>query len=869
MSGKSMKTIFDVLARDGATPVLNKVSGSFGRMRQAAKNANMALGGMNAGVASMQRRMQGIMAGGVVGAGFLKVGAGLQGLIKESVKQAGDLEYELATLKGISGATAKEMNLLADAAARAGVETQFTPTQAVQGLQNLAQQGFTTAQQLEGLMPALLLSGASGGKVPLADAAKLSAQVVKGFGRAAGDAGIMVDQMVKTTTKSGMAIDDLAGAMQFASSAAQNMEVDFTSTLATLGLIKNVIPSAEVAGSAFQILTARISKPLNQKKLKQNLGIDVVDQATGEFRGFGALLLDISSKFAKMKGGKRAGLIQEIFGPRGMKGIMPLMTQLEKGITTQTGEVLKGQEAWAYWMNELDEDKVKGFAKSMNDMKLDTLTGQMELLTGSVQTFMMELGKGSAQFSKGIVKSFLAAFNTMLSVFQELPQGLKTGIAAFTMISGTVMTFVGAILLARVGLRLFGFSLSGLVMGIGKMLLIAAPLTILFGGIALGAYGIARAVSGGFGKSATKTTTFFDKVKMGFKGMVDIVKLGGLSKETEKEFLKMGKSPMLAAFFKRFIDGWRKAKEFFSGVVKGFDEGLVRLEQPWQRLTDTVGRIFDIWTGGTQRSIKSTNEWKERGEVFGDKLVDISESVLTLTTRFAELGESMAKSFEGVTVDDLIDDLEKVLGAVTSIIGAIADVIRGLNFVGKAIGEGAAEIWLRQVEASENIAAVRLGGNRKELEEYDRKRRAALDPGRLGRPGELDSRTFDAAMAGRNRTREMIHARISGTGEPIETRGQAQEVNNEINRLTRALNQRRKEIIDYQKSSRYDDARSAERSILKDELAKIQKALQTSPQVIEINVDGKRLFEVVTEKQREDREDSFDDPNMSPVTSGG
>lgn len=699
---KTLKTIFDVMARDSATPTLNKVTGSFGAMRAAARTADQALGGMNAGLAAMQKKQAAIMAGGVIGAGLIKAGSMMQNFIGAAVKESGNLEYELANLKGISGATTKEMEALAQAARKAGIETQFSPTQAVQGLSNLAQQGFTASQQLGALMPALLLSGASGGKVPLADAAKLTAQVIKGFGRSAEDAGIMVDQMIKTTTKSGLAVEEIAGAMQYASSAAQNMEVDFRSTLATLGLIKNVIPSAEVAGSAFQILTARLSQPLNQQKLKKNLGIDVIDESTKKFRGFGSILLDMSEKLAGMASGERAAIVQEIFGPRGMKGMIPLITQLSTGITTQTGAVLKGREAWKYWMSELDEKKVDGFAQAMNEMKLNTLNGQLELLTGSVQTFLGELGKGAAQISKLGVKALLKGFNTMLSVFQELPEGLKTGIASFLLIGATITKFIGILLIARVGLRLFGFSLSSVILGIGKMILIAAPLTLLFGGIALGAYGVYKAVATNFGRAADSATSFVDKVKMGWKGLIDIIQTGGLREATVKELEAMGDQPGLIRFFNWFEGAWKKAKAFFDGVTSGFIDGLSRLEKPWNEFTQTVTRIFDLWTGGSDKAIASTNTWENRGYRFGDTLIFLSETVLELMNRFFLLGESISKSMGDVTFNDVIDGLKSIVivtGSVIKVFGYVATAIQWMgklfDVVGTWIGEKIGSIVLR------------------------------------------------------------------------------------------------------------------------------------------------------------------------------
>lgn len=863
------------MARDSATPVLNKVTGSFGAMRAAAKTADATLGGMNAGLALLQKRQAAIMAGGVIGAGLIKVGNVMQDFIGSAVKEAGNLEYELANLRGISGATAREMETLAAAARKAGIETQFSPTQAVQGLSNLAQQGFTAAQQLGALMPSLLLSGASGGKVPLADAAKITAQQIKGFGREAEDAGIMVDQMVKTTTKSGLAIDDLAGAMQYASSAAQNMEIDFRSTLATLGLIKNVIPSAEVAGSAFQILTARLSKPSNQEKLKKNLGIDVVDEATKKFRGFGKILLEMTEKMGEMPSGERAAMVQEIFGPRGMKGMIPLITQLNKGITTQTGEVLKGRDAWKYWMSELDEEKVKGFAQTMNEMKLNTLNGQLQLLTGSIQTFLGELGKGAAQMSKLGVKAILSTFNTMLTIFQKLPEGLKTGIASFLLIGATITKFIGILLIARVGLRLFGFSLTSVILGIGKMLLIAAPLTMLFGGIALGAYGIYKAVSTNFGRAADSATSFVDKVKMGWKGMIDIIQTGGLREATVKEFEKMGEQPGLVRFFNWFEGAWKKAKAFFDGVSQGFIGGLDRLEKPWNEFTQTITRIFDIWIGGSKDSITSTNEWEQRGYRFGDTLLFLAETVLYLMNRFFELGESISKNLSGTSFNDIIVSLKSIIIVVGSVIKGIGYIGEAFNIVGTTIGEIVARFILNFMSLGKIIKGaftldldlIKIG-----FEQFKENLfggySSLLNPieeTQKNKPPEKKLRKiFQQAEYTSTETGGVI--RLPETMIVSGPESARRPQTSRVDEVARQMMIQRAELAqgpEYEADKKKRDEQHYEQI---EELRKLRAQVAQSAamkRVTTINVDGRKLGEFVEEAKAREESDNFDNSNMT------
>ena len=57
------------------------------------------------------------------------------------------------TTAGLSNATAGEMDMLKKAAIQAGIETQFSPTEAVKGLNELAQAGYSAKESVDLLRP--------------------------------------------------------------------------------------------------------------------------------------------------------------------------------------------------------------------------------------------------------------------------------------------------------------------------------------------------------------------------------------------------------------------------------------------------------------------------------------------------------------------------------------------------------------------------------------------------------------------------------------------------------------------------------------------------------------------------------------------
>jgi len=117
-----------------------------------------------------------------VKAGFLLAGAGALGLMTsfKLAGAAGEFEMGLAGVGAVARATESELKALEARAIRAGIETQFSPTEAIEGLRNLAVQGFTADEAMTALGPSLDL--AAGGQISVAQATATSAAALRAFG---------------------------------------------------------------------------------------------------------------------------------------------------------------------------------------------------------------------------------------------------------------------------------------------------------------------------------------------------------------------------------------------------------------------------------------------------------------------------------------------------------------------------------------------------------------------------------------------------------------------------------------------------------------------------------------------------------------
>ena len=217
---------------------------------------------------------------------------------------AGKFQEAIAAVGAVSNATASELQALHDAALEAGIQTQFTPTEATKGLQELAQAGFNAKESIRLLIPSLDLAAGSLGELTPEAAAGVAAQSMKAFGISVDGAGFAVDQMLQAVNVFALRAGELPLALGHAADGANALKQNLGETLIALGLIKNVIPGVERASTAAAVAMERLADPRVQKIL-HGIGVEVT-QGKGEFRKFLDVIGDVAPKLAAMNDQQRA-----------------------------------------------------------------------------------------------------------------------------------------------------------------------------------------------------------------------------------------------------------------------------------------------------------------------------------------------------------------------------------------------------------------------------------------------------------------------------------------------------------------------------------------------------------------------------------
>jgi len=419
------------------------------------------------------------MAGGITGA-MSQIGVAFAGLttavaplvaLTGLADKAGKFTFELTRVANISGATAEQLDRLRGAAIDAGIATQFSPTEAVQGLQQLASVGLNTEDQIKALVPSLDLAAAH--SISVADASFAATSAMKQYNIQTDDLSFALDRMTRITSLTALQGRELRRALAGVGGGAKAAKQGLSEMLIMMGLSRSAGLDVGVASSGISMGLMRMST--TGKKHLADLGVAVGDEA-GRFRDFGDILLDLSKATEKQTEVERAATLTRIFGARAIKPAVAIMSQLEDGIKTHTGTTVKGAEALAYYRKELEGSS--GTLAKFRERLLDTFEGQKILIKGTLETIQIVLGEPLARAFKPIVKFVTGKLNEILQWFEALPKATKDGIARIAMLAGSLTAVLGAVIALKAAIPLFLPFLGALKVGLGSTMFLMAKMLV-------------------------------------------------------------------------------------------------------------------------------------------------------------------------------------------------------------------------------------------------------------------------------------------------------------------------------------------------------------------------------------------------------
>lgn len=474
--------------------------------------------GLDSTTEEAQKKFSAGLVGFTKGAGLVTAGAvGIAGSFKLA-GTFGNFEQGLAKVRAIAGITAGslEATKLEAAALQAGLDTQFSPQQAVEGLANLAAVGFTAQEQIDSLNPSLDL--AAGGMIEVSQATATVSSALKVFGLQSDQAGIAADKLLKISNLTALQAADLELALGTVARGAGATKQNLDEMLISMGLVKNTGVSASVAASSTSIALLNIAK--NSKKFKKELGVSVTD-SQGKFKDFITIVREVEEKTKGITNeAKKAKLLQELFG-RGLTSVVAINKQINEGIKGTNGELVKGAAAVDLLRSRMKG--AEGTAESFRKQMQAGFKGQVTLLKGSLATLAIALGKPMAEILKPVIKGLIVVINAMIKAFSALPGPVQKMIALLPLLASGFLVAKGAMMVFRGASVLLGPAMAAMkVSMLGALAPLVPFLPIILGvaaaiGILVFAF---KKNIGGFGDAVNEA---FADLKEVFGEIVDLV----------------------------------------------------------------------------------------------------------------------------------------------------------------------------------------------------------------------------------------------------------------------------------------------------------------------------------------------------------
>jgi TP901 family phage tail tape measure protein len=365
---------------------ITKFDGHLRKVEASANRTSNAVGG---------RLAKGLKVAGAAAA----VGLGY-GLYK-AAKVGSEFESQMDSVGAVSEASGKQMKALEKQALKLGEATFFSANDVAKAQGELVKGGLKTSQILGGALPAAL-SLAEAGQLDLAVASETTVNAMKLFGLEGKDAGQIADMLATAANKTTADVTDFAMALKQGGSVAKLAGLDLNKTVTILEALAEAGIKNSDAGTSMKTSLVQLLKPSEkQAKLAKELGIQWTTQA-GTIKTAAGLSKELQRATDGMTKAERAKTLATLAGTDGVRTLNALY------------------DAGPAKLRSLERANQKqGTAQEIASRKMDNFKGDLEQLSGSIETFGIKTYKAFAPALRSIAQDGTEFVNELSDIFSD------------------------------------------------------------------------------------------------------------------------------------------------------------------------------------------------------------------------------------------------------------------------------------------------------------------------------------------------------------------------------------------------------------------------------------------------------------------
>lgn len=420
-----------VRAKDDATAKIQKVktelNGLKGKAYTVAINVKQ-----NGDIGGMKDKLSGMAAGAMAGlpvqaAGFAGLGYG----VFDAVKNYSDFTAQLSQIKAVTGLDAEAMDAVKEKALELGADTQFSSTEAAQGMTELLKAGVSVKDVLGDASQAAL-DLAAAGQLSLPEAAEIMSTAMNAFHM--DDATHAADVLVGAANASATGVQELKYSLSAVSAVAAGVGMSFDDTNTALAVFANNGLKGSDAGTSLKTMLMNLSPQTKQATEEmQRLGL-LTDEGTSKFfdqEGHLRSLSDIAGLLQEHLSGltdeEKMNALSTMFGSDAIRGGMIMLREGAKGVKDMNAAM---KDITAHETAKVAMDNLRG---SLLRLKSAWENLTIKLLDHGVgdglRGFTEEFGKLTSHFS-GLIDDGLQVTD-VIKIVGEGINDLKNKFLAF------------------------------------------------------------------------------------------------------------------------------------------------------------------------------------------------------------------------------------------------------------------------------------------------------------------------------------------------------------------------------------------------------------------------------------------------------
>lgn len=337
-----------------------------------------------------------------------------------------DFEQGMAKVQAISDTTGSELELLTEKAKEIGESTQWSSTQAAEGLQYLALAGWDTQSMLAGITPIVNLATAS--TENLGTVSDIVSDSLTAFGLSAKDTEAFCDVLASTVSNSNTNVAMLGETFQYAAPLAGALGFSMQDVALAAGLMANAGIKASVSGTALRTLFANMGEKIELTGQAFDKTTISTKNQDGSMRNLNDIIVDLRKSFQQMTEAEKTSNAEVISGKTGMAGLLAVMNATDEEFYSLRNNIVNST----------------GATQKMADVMGNTTQGKVNAFKSKLEALGIQLADNLLPHINAILDKGMALIDWFSNLDEETQKTIIS-VGLFATASGGALKIIGGL----------------------------------------------------------------------------------------------------------------------------------------------------------------------------------------------------------------------------------------------------------------------------------------------------------------------------------------------------------------------------------------------------------------------------------------